>query len=210
YFGPIPPGDEPPPVLAEEPPQRGERRVQVPFDAEPELLMGWRVPSASHQDAPALNVLARLLAGGKTSRLYRRLVLEDRLTTSVSASTGPALRGPGILTVAAQPMGDHTAAEVEAAILEEVGRIRDESPSPRELERVRNQLEGADVRRLGSNMGLAFQLVDSVIYHDDWRETFRSGQRLAAVTAEDVRRVAAEYLVPERMTVAELVTETAP
>lgn len=205
YFGPIPPGDEPPPVFAREPQQRGERRVEVLFDAEPELLMGWHVPNTFHDDAPALNVLARILAGGRTGRLYRRLVQEDGISTSVSVSVGPAVRGPGLLTIAAQPMGEHTAADVEAVIEEELDRIRTEPPSDREIERVRNQLESADVRRLGSNLGLAFQLVDSVIYHGDWRETFRSGQRLEAVTAEDVRRVAAEYLTRENRTVGVLV-----
>lgn len=210
YFGPIPAGEEPPPVLTEEPPQRGERRLEVIFDAEPELLMGWHVPNGFHDDAPALALLARILAGGKTGRLHRRLVQEERLVTSVSASVGPGQRGPGLFTIAAQPLAGHPAAAVEAAIEAELDRIREEPPTAREIQRVRNQLEAAEVHRLGSNLGLAFQLVESVIYHGDWRETFRTGRRLEAVTAEDVRRVAVTYLTRENRTVGVLVKAETP
>jgi zinc protease len=70
---------------------------------------------------------------------------------------------------------------------------------------VRNQLEVADVHRLASNLGLAFQLAESAACYGDWRETFRSGQRIEAVTPDDVQRVARVYLRPENRTVATLV-----
>ena len=204
YFGPIPAGLEPAPVLAEEPPQAGERRIEVLFDAEPELAIGWRIPDGRHDDAPALSVLARLLAGGKTGRLHRRLVQDDRIATSVSASIGPAFDGPLLLTVSAQPLGGHSTAELETAIYDEIDRLRREPPRDREIQRVRNQLEAGEVHRLSSNFGLAFQLVESAAVYGDWRETFRATERLAAVTAEDVARVAERYLVRAGRTVAVL------
>jgi predicted Zn-dependent peptidase len=78
YLGSVPAGERPPPVLAREPPQRGERRVEVEADAEPLLRIGWHVPELTHADAPALSVLAALLTGGRTTRLYRSIVLEAR------------------------------------------------------------------------------------------------------------------------------------
>ncbi|MFW5952411.1 MAG: M16 family metallopeptidase, partial [Gemmatimonadota bacterium] len=208
YFGPIPAGDVPPLIAASEPPQRGERRVRVVMDAQPELLVGWRIPDVYHRHDAALNVLTQVLAGGNTSRLHRRLVLEDQLATSVTASLGPAPRGPRLFYVASQPLGDHTAAEVERAIYDEIARLAESPPTERELERVRLQIESSDVRRLGSHLGLAFQLAESVAYYDDWRETFRLGERLRAVTAEDVQEVARRYLTENNRTVAELRRET--
>ena len=71
-------------------------------------------------------------------------------------------------------------------------------------ERVRNQIEAGAVRRLQSNLGLAFQLAESESMHGDWRETFRASARLGEVEPDDVRRVAARYLVRENRTVATL------
>ncbi len=205
YLGPVPRGREPEPVLAREPEQRGERRVEVRFDAEPQLRIGWHVPSTLHPDAPALSVLATLLTGGRTSRLYRRLVQEDRLATGVFSGRGPGDRFPTLFTVTAVPRSPHTPREVEEAVYAELRRLAEEGPTASELERVRNRIEAGAVRRLTSNLGLAFQLSSSAALFGDWRETFRFSSRVAGVTPEDVRRVAAEYFTPENRTVATLV-----
>ena len=94
---------------------------------------------------------------------------------------------------------------MEAAIYEEIGRLAEEGPTEAELERVRNQIAAGSVRRLQSNFGLAYQLAESHALHGDWRETFRSAQRLGEVTPEDVRRVVRRYLTQENRTVAKLV-----
>lgn len=204
YFGPIPRGEDPPPVLVEEPPQLGERRVTIEWDAEPRLRIGWHVPSALHPDAPALAILASVLTGGRTSRLHRRLVSEDRLATGVFASTGPGNRFPQLFQIDVIPRSPHTPAEIEAAIYEEVERIATGGPTDSELERVRNQVAAGAVRRIHSNLGLAFQLADSETLEGDWRATFRVSERLRSVGAEDVRRVADLYLTSRNRTVAVL------
>lgn len=205
YLSSVPAGEEPPPVLAREPAQRGERRVEVVWDAEPSLRIGWHVPSALDDDAPALNILANLLSGGRTSRLYRRLVTEDRIATGVTSSLGPGARYPQLFQIDASPLAPHTSSEVEAAIYAELARLSFEGPSADEMERVRNQIAAGNVRRLQSNLGLAFQLVESESLMGDWRETFRMSERLRSVTADDVKRVVARYFTPQNRTVATLV-----
>ncbi len=209
YLGTVPRGREPPPVLAVEPPQRGERRVEVLYDAEPQLLIGWHVPGALHDDAPALAMLSAILAGGKTSRLYRRLVLDDRLAQGVSASLAPGARHPRLLLVGAAPADDHPAAELEGAIYEEIERLRREPPTEAEMRRIRNRLEAGGVYRLQGGFGLAVQLVESVALWGDWRATFREIERYRAVEADDIRRVAERYLTRANRTVATLVREPA-
>jgi predicted Zn-dependent peptidase len=210
YLSGVPAGEEPPPVLAREPAQRGERRIEVLWDAEPSLRIGWHVPDALHADAPALAMLANLLSGGRTARLHRRLVTEDRIATGVTSSLGPGDRYPQLFQIDASPLAPHTAAEVEAAIYTELARLGWEGPSLQELERVRNQLAAGNVRRLQSNLGLAFQLVESEAFFGDWRETFRRSELLRSVTPEDVKRVVTRYFTRENRTVATLVrTEAA-
>ncbi len=207
YFGDIPRGESPPPVLAREPPQRGERRVEVIFDAQPQMRIGWHTVSQLHPDAAPLSILGALLTGGRTSRLYRRLVIEDRIAQTVTAGGGPGARYPQLFTISAAPRSPHTTAELEAAIYQELGRLRETPPTTLELERVRNQVEAGSVRRLDSSFGLAVQLANSEALYDDWRETFRSAERLREVTPADIQRVVQTYFQPENRTVAVLRSE---
>jgi predicted Zn-dependent peptidase len=210
YFDRIPRGEAPPPVSVVEPRQVAERRIEIPWDAEPRLRIGWHVPSSLHEDAPALGILAAVLTGGRTSRLQRRLVTADQIATAVSASTGPGQKYPQLFFIDAVPRSPHATDELERAIYEEVARLAAEGPTAPELERVRNQIAAGNVRRIESNLGLAFQLAASESLAGDWRSTFRQSARLSEVTSDDVRRVAAAYLTTENRTVAVLVRREAP
>lgn len=202
YFGPIEPSAPAPPVLVREPEQRGERRVEVRFDAEPQLRIGWKIPEATHPDSPGLAMLANLLVAGRDTRLYRRLVRDERLATAVTAGTGPGSRYPGLFTIQATPRSPHSAEEVETAIYQELERLRTTPPSPDELERVRTRLVASEIRRLASKEGLAFQIVASEALWGDWRETFRAQERMQSVSADDIVDLLNRYFEPERRTVA--------
>lgn len=201
YFGPMEPRGPPPPVLAREPEQRGERRVEVLWDAEPRLVMGWKIPSAHHDDAPALAILSSLLVAGRDSRLYRRLVRDEQIATAVTAGATPGGRFPGLFTIQATPRAPHTPEEVEAVIYEELERLRTSPPTEVEMERLRRRLEASGVRRLTSDLGLALQLAASHSFHGDWRALFQSQVRLTQVTADDVLRVLDEYFHSRTRTV---------
>ena len=205
YFGDLPAGETTEPVLTSEPDQRGERRVEVAFDAEPQVRIGWRVVETTHADAPALTVLSWLLTGGRTSRLHRRLVLQDRVATVITSSMGPGNLFPAIFTIDATPRFPSTTDDIETAVYAELDSLRRTPPSERELQRIQNQLEAGGIRRLTSNLGLAFQLASSASAFGDWRTTFGFNDRLASVEAEDVRRVAERYFTREHRTVATLV-----
>ncbi len=205
YFGHLAPGTKPDPVAAMEPRQTTERRVQVAYDAEPQVRMGWHVGSAFDDDAPALTMLTYLLTGSRTGRLYRRLVTTERVATSVAASAGPGFAYPRLYSIQAVPRAPHTSDEVEEAVYEELDRLARTPPTEVELERVRRRLEASDVRRLASNLGLAFQLAESTARFDDWRRTFQLSARIARVTPADVQRVVGAYFTPENRTVATLV-----
>lgn len=198
WFGDLPAGDPLPEVRAREPEPPGERRVVVRHDAEPLYRVGWLTVAGDHPDTPALSVLASLLTGGRSTRLHRRLVVEERLATWVSASQGPGFRYPTLFAVDAAPRSPHTVEEVEAAVLEELQRLAEEPPSEEELQRIRNQLEAGRVRRLQSNLGLAFQLAASESTWGDWRRTFEFSRRMQEVTPEQVQEVVRRYLRPER------------
>jgi predicted Zn-dependent peptidase len=210
YFADIPAGEPHRPVVTQEPPQHGERRINVEFDANPQVLLGYHVPSAQHPDAPALQVLSQILTAGRTSRLFQRLVIRDRVATTIGGFQFPGSLYPRLFTFQGVPIAPHTTDEIEKAVYDELDRIQREPPTPEELQRVRNQVEAASIQRLQSNFGLAFQLSNSEALWYDWRQTFRDQAALARVTAADVQRVAGTYFTPTNRTVATLVRPVKP
>jgi len=195
--------------VAVEPDQRGERRVEVEFDAEPSMVIGYHKPGLGHPDDDVFDVIDAVLSDGLTSRLHRRLVREQRLAASVrSDASHPGVRAPNLFIIMATPLAPHTTAEVEAAIYEELERLKREPVSPKELERVINNLDADMVRALRSNSGLASQLAMYQAVAGDWRDILRSRDRVAAVTPADVQRVAAQYFTKSNRTVGMLVKKS--
>ncbi len=205
YFGGIPAGEAPRPVLAREPEQRGERRTEIEFDAEPLVRMGWHVVDNLHDDMPALVMLTSLLTGGRTSRLYQRLVVRERLATSVTSSMGPGSRFAQLFSISAFPRAPHSTLDIEVAVYEELDRLTVQPPEDLDLQRVRNQVEAGNFRRLTSNLGLALEMAGSASLYGDWRSSFRFSRRLQAVTPEDVSRVVRTHFTRKNRSVATLV-----
>src|SRR5262245_30299601 len=205
-FVTIPASPSHPPIVTVEPPQRGERRVEVEFDAEPSLVIGFHKPPLGHPDDYVFDVIDALLSEGLTSRLYTNLVREKRIAASVSSDSNyPGVRAPNLFVLSATPLAPHTAAEVETAIYAEIERLKTEPVSAKELEKVLNNLDADLVRALRSNGGLASQLALFQTVAGDWRYALKSRDKIAAVTPADIQRVATEYFTKSNRTVATLV-----
>ncbi len=189
-----------------EPEQTGERKVMVEFDAEPRLMIGYHVPVEPHPDAYALTMIDYILSSGRTSRFHKSIFVEQGLTASAPSSwRGPGDRYPNLFMINATPKSPHTTEEVEAAILAEIEKLKDEGVTQRELERVRNRFKMSQITRLGSNIWLAFTLSSSFVDRGDWRAVLDDFDRLMAVTTEDVQRVAKKYFTTKNRTVATLI-----
>jgi predicted Zn-dependent peptidase len=208
-FGKIPASPAQPQLVTVEPPQRGERRVEVEFDAEPSMVIGFHKPELGHSDDYIFDVIDAVLSDGLTSRLYTSLVREKRIAASVSSDSNyPGVRAPNLFVIGATPLAPHTTAEVEAAIYAELERLKTEPISPKEMEKVLNNLDADLVRALRSNGGLASQLALYQTVAGDWRYALKARDKIAAVTAVDVQRVASEYFTKSNRTVATLVKKT--
>ncbi len=205
-FGQIPAAPPQPAIMTVEPPQLGERRVDVEFDAEPSLVIGFHKPTLGHPDDYVFDVIDAVLSEGLTSRLYATLVREKRIAASVSSNPNyPGVRFPNLFVLSATPLAPHTTADVEAAIYAELERLKREPVSPKQLEKVLSNLDADLVRTLQSNGGLASQLALYQAVVGDWRYILKARDKIAAVTPADIQRVAAEYFMKSNRTVATLV-----
>jgi len=199
-FGRIPISKSPiPSVITVEPPQEGERRVTVSRPGQVGIVqIAWmRVPSL-HPDYLALEVLTDILGSGVNSRLYQTLV-EPGLATDVDA-WNYTLRDPYPIVVEATVASTATHEKVEAALKKAVYAIGKAGVTQTELDRAKSQIEVLVVRQRDGTYPLASSLGEAVA-SADWKWFVNYVDAVKSVTAEDVRRVAATYLVPEHATV---------
>lgn len=206
YFGGIPPQEIIPAPVSEEPEQSGERRVEVEFEANPKLIIGYYKPTLPHFDDYVFDVIDILLSEGRTSRLYRTLVEEKRIAVSVSTANGlPGSRYPNLFVIFATPRSPHTCDELEKEIYQQIDKLKREAVTPYELTKVKNRLEAGFIRSLTSSAGLASRLSYYQIVAGDWRYLEEHLKVIERVTPEDIMEVADKYLIERNRTVAKIV-----
>jgi zinc protease len=177
-------------------------RVQLP-----RLYLAWLTPRHFEPGDAELDVVADVLAGGKNSRLYKRLVYDMQIAQDVSAFQASASLSSAFQIIATARPG-HTAAELQKVIDEELQKLQRENPAARELERSVNQIEASfydRMERLGGFGGKADQINGyfSETGDPDWFNEDLS--RYRALSPSDIRAAAAEYLPLDRR--VELVVE---
>lgn len=204
-FGAIPRGADVKPVRAEEPEQRGEKRVFVKKEAElPYVLSAYKVPNIMHEDSPALEVLASVLSSGKSSRIYKSLIDEKRIALSAGASYSSIQKYPFLFYMYGTALPGKTIDEVESGLYEEIEKIKNQPPTEREVQKARNQIEaefimGQDSVFFQAEMLGMFEMLG------DWRLKDKYLEGIKNVTPEDVRRVAQKYLIEDKRTVGILI-----
>jgi zinc protease len=208
WFGEIPRGAD---VLPLAPPAVQltgvERRTLFDRVRLPRLHLAWPTPRRFAPGDATLDVLSAVLADGKNSRLYKRLVYDTQIAQDVIAyQESGALAGSFRIVATARP--GHTAAELELAIDEEIARLQREPPTAREVERARNQIEASFYRRMervGGFGGKADQL-NGYYASGGGPDYFAEDlARYSALTATDVQSAARQWLPAERR--VELVIE---
>jgi predicted Zn-dependent peptidase len=168
-------------------------------DAARRLVVAWPTARVGSPEDDALDLAVTVLANGRMSRLWRRLVLDEGLATSVSASNDSRVEA-GVLWIFAETAQDAEPAELERALHEEIASLSARKVTADELERARALLlageafDGETVTDVAE--GLGEWAVD-----DDWRRAFDGGARHARVSSEDLRATAARLLLPERRVV---------
>jgi zinc protease len=197
----------PPHVRAAEPPQQGERRVELRRQAElPFVGVSYHVPNLRHADSAALEVLAAVLSGGKSSRLYDDLVYGKRKALSVGAAYDRTSHDPGLFTVYGRPLPGVEAEALLTELLEHLERLKAAAPGDREITTARNGLEAEFILAQDSLFYQGMLLGQHEIA-GDWRWIDEFLPAVDKVTPADLQRVAQTYFSVENRTVGILVPE---
>jgi len=195
----------PPAVTAVEPPQLGERRVTVRKVGArlPIVGMAYHVPNHRSPDAFALEVLSTILAEGRASRLYRKLVYERQIALDAGGDYSYGSADPNLFWFYATPLPGHTAEEMEQVLLEEIERLKTEPVPEEELQRAKNQIEAAFVWGQDSVHSRASSLARFELM-GSWRLLDRFVPGIRGVTAADLQRVARAHFPADRRNVGVL------
>jgi predicted Zn-dependent peptidase len=209
YFGRLPASQKPDEATTTEPPQNSERKVVLMEKSQPLYLEGYHRPDYMTKDDAVYDAITDLMSEGRTSRLYRALVRDKKIASFSAGFSGlPGTKYPHLFAFYAFPLPGHTPQEVGDAIHVEIERLKKEDISDDELKMIKTRTKANLIRGLGENGGLATQLAIYQTRYGDWRELFRSVDRIDKVTKADIRRVANETFNDNNRTVGIIETTT--
>ena len=203
YFSLLPSGPLPSGPRTVEPQQDGEKRVKVESPAQPFMAIAYKRPDQLSKDDPVFDVLGEVLAGGRTGLLYKELVRDKKISLGAFAQpTFPGGKYPDLFLFFLVPNLGHSVEENEKACYEIIERLKTQKVDEESLQRVKTKIRAELIRKLDSNSGMASELTSYYVSYGDWRKLFTGIDDIEKVTADDVLRVAKQYLIPETRTVA--------
>jgi len=207
YYGSIPASPAPPPVSTVEPPQVGIKSVLVRKEAQaPSFQVVWHAPSAKDPDYLPLEILAKPLLDGESSRLYRRLVREEQLAIRVGGGAQETI-DPLLFTIDVKPRPGADLDRIDRVIEEELAKIKAEGITPKEFEKALNIIRNDFYMRLQTIAGKAGQLGATEILYGDFGKLFTVMDDYAAVKIERIKEVALKYFNENNKTIGKLIPE---
>jgi len=209
YFESIPSQPAPPAVDISQAPQLGERRLSLddPLARLPRLDVSYRIPPNLSPDDDAVDVMTLVLSGGRSSRFYESIVRQKQLAVAINAFA-PDSRGPRLLRIVATPTPGKSIEDLEAAIDAEIERVKTGAIAGWEINKARNTARRQMVGSLGQSLNRAVELAEYALMFDDPGRINARWGRLDALKADDVQRVAKQYLTRENRSV--IVTRPGP
>ena len=190
---------QPEPVRTREVEQLAEKRMIAYAETNPEVEIRYHTIADGHVDDYPLTVMGALLTG-RTGRLYKSLVLDQKVANSAAAGEN-SLKYEGYFSASGVAKPGNTPEQVEQALYREIEKLQKEKVPDRELQKVKNQFNAGNFRRLQSNFGLMIQLLLADAGRG-WPSFNEDPGKIQAVTADDIQRVANKYFKPENRAVA--------
>ena len=163
-------------------------------------LLGYRCPGQADSDWLLVEFVHELLFGGASSRLYKRLVIDEEIASSAGGHVAP-FRDPGLYEIDISAKRERSIEDAMRIVDEEIARLQTEPPSADEMRRARNRMETGFWSSMETADGKAESLGHYETTLGDFVTLFDTVRRIEVIGAEDVTRAAARYLSPSQRTV---------
>lgn len=206
HYGAIEAAPHPiPEVETVEPEQIGPRRVTINRAGQVGVVMlGYKVPEATHKDWPALLLIDQIVGADKTGRLYR--ALEDKGKASATFTFAPELYDPGLFIFGAYLTPDATHGEVETILKKEIEALIGGGVTEEELSRAKSVIRAQIVYGRDGPYAIADQ-INEAIAMGDWTSYLNRPKAIEAVTAEEIQAVAKRYFLEKTSTTGWFIPE---
>jgi predicted Zn-dependent peptidase len=204
YFETIEPKPEPGEIKVIEPEQRGEKRVDVYFKSKPSIMIGWKKPSAPSKDDYVFDLMESILGNGKSSRLYKSLVIDKKIASRVYTWNGaPGSRYDNLFIIYAAPMDGVSIESLEKEIYSEMDKFRKEVESS-DIDKAINLSESSYIFSLDNNNDIAWHLSYYQTVFKDWKYMINYLDNLKHISVDDIQRTYDKYIRDNNKTVAVL------
>ena len=210
YFGPIPRGNDVPRIKITEDPITAEIKKKF-YDPNIQLPMGlvsYRIPSFKDRDAYVLDMISSILSGGKSSRLYKKMVDDKKVSVQVQA-VNLSFEDYGIYVILSLPVGENTLQTLYDNIDEEIEKLKVDLISDREYEKLQNEFENSFISTNASMSGIANSLASYYLLHDNVNLINERLDIYKSITKEEIRDVANKYLNKDSRAVIDYLPESA-
>ena len=210
YFGPIPRGNDVPRINITEDPIKAEIKKKF-YDPNIQLPMGlvsYRIPSFKDRDAYVLDMISSILSGGKSSRLYKKMVDDKKVSVQVQA-VNLSFEDYGIYVILSLPVGENTLQTLYDNIDEEIEKLKVDLISDREYEKLQNEFENSFISTNASMSGIANSLASYYLLHDNVNLINQRLDIYKSITKEEIRDVANKYLNKDSRAVIDYLPESA-
>lgn len=211
-LGTVPRRAERRPIHSKEPEQKGERRVVLEDSSAmlPQVAMAWHIGPTPDPEFAVQEVLEDLLIDGDSSRLQKLLVEDEPMCFAVGGGWQGHQFDPSLFTIELVMRDDADPAAGESRVYAALADLAAKGPTARELQRVKNKNRAELVRRLATIDGKAEVIGETETFFGGWRNLSARIDRIEAVTADDVKRVAAKTFTVRNRTVCTLVNPKSP
>ena len=209
YFGPIPRGEEVPRINITEDPITAEIKKKF-YDSNIQLPMGlvsYRIPSFKDRDSYVLDMISSILSGGKSSRLYKKMVDDKKVSVQVQA-VNLSFEDYGVYVILSLPVGENTLQTLYDNIDEEIEKLKSDLISDREYEKLQNEFENSFISTNASMSGIANSLASYYLLHDNVNLINERLDIYKSITKEEIRDVANKYLNKDSRAVIDYLPES--
>ncbi|APX99142.1 M16 family metallopeptidase [Lacinutrix venerupis] len=208
YFGPIPRGEDIVRNFPKEDPITETIKAKA-YDSNiqiPAIMAAYRTPAMTERDAYVLDMLSTYLSSGKTSKLYKKLVDDEKKALQVGAFN-QSQEDYGTYILFGLPLGDNTLESILAGIDEELVKVQSELISERDYQKLQNKFENDFVNSNSSISGIANSLARYYMLYDDVNLINNEIDIYRSITREEIQAVAKKYLNPNQRVVLEYLPE---
>lgn len=177
-------------IIPDEPLQNGERRIEVENLDYPAILIAYRRPNAHNPDDPVFDILASLFAGYRSSLLYKQIVIDEKIASSIVCNPKfPGAKYSTLFMFWAFPFLNNSIPKIESIIYQNIEELKRMLLTENELNKAKNHVLANFEKKLQSNLGIAQQLAYFEMIKGDWKKLFQYENEVRNVSIKDIKRV---------------------